>query len=488
MPLGLKAGLLCKAEVALVCCVHLWVLQQCVRARPVLVLFAAAAVAQCVPPHRTDTCRRQASSGILLGATLLPLLFSSREGDAFRKAFYVAWGTGLLVCVARALRTQLRLPAVIALTALCVRMHAHADAVSAAPYAVVGAAAFAALTRGVPGSLTFGEAAVLAQLWAILTAVVVGHAQGDVRLTKLRTAITLGTFGAVGVAAVIVRLSAAGVRSAAVYFLAAAGGAAGVLTWISAALGQNSLLWLWRYCTARAAAPLQFLAYYAVVLGVGLRATPREFRPERKTIARKWFHVLAVVMFAPTIVLHLRFMSLAFAVGLAIFVVVESLRIAEAGSFAAAVDSAIRTYVDERDGGKAVLTHIHLLLGCALPVWYTFFAHHGGNFSAKALLSAMAGVCATGVGDAAASVVGSSVGRVRWPRSRKTVEGSLAMVFSIVCFQLLCLWSVGFHGLAAESWAVLIASDVAVCLLEASTDQIDNLVLPLFHLLLLQRV
>merc|ERR1712216_965125 len=145
------------------------------------------------------------------------------------------------------------------------------------------------------------------------------------------------------------------------------------------------------------------------------------------------------------------------------------------------LDAALRTYIDERDGGTAILTHIYLLLGCALPVWYAFFAHHGGAFSARALLSALSGVAVTGVGDAAASVVGSSIGRLRWPRNKKTLEGSAAMALSVITFQAAMLHIVGFHRVGSGAWGRLVAADLAVCFLEAVTDQVDNVVLPLFH-------
>ncbi len=61
--------------------------------------------------------------------------------------------------------------------------------------------------------------------------------------------------------------------------------------------------------------------------------------------------------------------------------------------------------MDHRDEGSIVLTHIYLLLGCALPVFISFFVLRG-IYSATSLLIALSGVAVTGLGDAAASYCG----------------------------------------------------------------------------------
>jgi len=35
----------------------------------------------------------------------------------------------------------------------------------------------------------------------------------------------------------------------------------------------------------------------------------------------------------------------------------------------AKIDSFMRTFIDERDAGSLILTHLYLLVGCAAPVW-----------------------------------------------------------------------------------------------------------------------
>ena len=99
-----------------------------------------------------------------------------------------------------------------------------------------------------------------------------------------------------------------------------------------------------------------------------------------------------------------------------------------------------------------------------------------------------AGVLVLGIGDAAASVVGSRVGRRRWPGGGgKTVEGSAAAVASMLVAVVALRWAEGVPLAAGwAGWAALACCVALACALEAFTAQMDNLFLPLyFHALLL---
>lgn len=51
------------------------------------------------------------------------------------------------------------------------------------------------------------------------------------------------------------------------------------------------------------------------------------------------------------------------------FVLVEVLRIFRVPPFGAYLQRFMEPFVDQRDQGVAVLTHVYLLLGCAIPIW-----------------------------------------------------------------------------------------------------------------------
>ena len=64
-----------------------------------------------------------------------------------------------------------------------------------------------------------------------------------------------------------------------------------------------------------------------------------------------------------------------------------------------AVDHFMRQFLDEKDQGALITTHMQLLLGCALPVWLAFESQH--------MFLCVVGILSVAVGDAAAAVFGS---------------------------------------------------------------------------------
>ncbi|KAJ2665580.1 dolichol kinase [Coemansia sp. RSA 1200] len=196
-------------------------------------------------------------------------------------------------------------------------------------------------------------------------------------------------------------------------------------------------------------------------------------------LKRKSYHVLAVLMFVPGYLVAHRLQHFAFTAALAVFVVAEAVRALDIPPWGCgrAIDRFVRKFTDYRDAGPVVTSHFYLLLGCAVPVWL-------GGSSAVACL---AGVLALGLADTAASLVGMWVGRVRWPGTAKTIEGTAGFV---VCLAVAAVLvdalassdsppspdSERAAGAAAGSIAFLCA---VLGVVEALTEQNDNLVLPL---------
>ncbi|KAI6165715.1 Fph type histidine kinase [Pisolithus thermaeus] len=127
--------------------------------------------------------------------------------------------------------------------------------------------------------------------------------------------------------------------------------------------------------------------------------------------------------------------------------------------FGAAVHLFMNEFLDQKDSGTAILSHFYLLMGPSQLDQYT-------------------GILALGVGDAMASIIGKRIGRYRWfAGSPKTVEGSMAFVFSLV----LCAWCLRLFGLVDDfSMSRYAAVVTLVSVLEGFTDQNDNLTLPLY--------
>ena len=168
---------------------------------------------------------------------------------------------------------------------------------------------------------------------------------------------------------------------------------------------------------------------------------------------------------------------------------------------AAPLSAFFARFLDSRDGGTLVLTHLYLLLGCALPLWLADALPGIASLPAAAAgagagapprsvaldVAPFAGVVVLGMGDAVASVVGIHLGRCRWPGTRKTVEGTAAAAASMLLLLLLLrrLLQGGrghaeWLGPATDWWAAALCTAL-VCLLEAWTSQIDNLFLPIYY-------
>ena len=195
-------------------------------------------------------------------------------------------------------------------------------------------------------------------------------------------------------------------------------------------------------------------------------------------VIRKLYHLLALVMFAPAVALTPQFVSLSFGVSTALLLFLEYVRACRMPPLGEWLHGFMRSYTDSRDEGVAILTHLYLLVGCALPVWICP--------AGEASLAPFAGVLILGAGDAAGAIVGSTYGRARWIGGRKTFVGTTAAVVCTMASAMVItrLW-LPWPQSARELQFTFVAT-LATCLLEAFTTQIDNLVLPLFFVSVLR--
>lgn len=196
-----------------------------------------------------------------------------------------------------------------------------------------------------------------------------------------------------------------------------------------------------------------------LIIMVPVSALPRFLKLAPTVVMRKWFHLMAIILFTPVTLLSPQLMMLSYAVALCGLMVVECIR--------PLLPKPIQDFYlglsdTEKDKpGCVIISHMALISGCAFPFWLS------GCIGEDSKLLKLWGVMALGVGDSFGAIVGSSWGKTKWGWGRtRSLEGSLAMVISLsICCSLLrepCLVAVVF-----------------ATLLEAFTSQIDNLVLPL---------
>ncbi|KAI9480447.1 MAG: hypothetical protein EXX96DRAFT_180692 [Benjaminiella poitrasii] len=195
---------------------------------------------------------------------------------------------------------------------------------------------------------------------------------------------------------------------------------------------------------------------------------------------RKLFHALAVLMFVPGVLFEKLFLQLAFSVALSGFIYLEYLRYFALWPWGKSLHVFLTEFIDNRDLGPVILSHIYLLLGCAGPVW----------LSSSNVLGSLAGVLSLGFGDAAASLIGKRIGRWIWPGTNKTVEGTIAFVVSVFVSSMVIVYVAALIGVDdAVRWVASAGRSECLSylvvitltgLLEAFSTQNDNIIIPLY--------
>jgi len=192
-------------------------------------------------------------------------------------------------------------------------------------------------------------------------------------------------------------------------------------------------------------------------------------------IVRKVFHFQAFILFvrgvhSPVLLVF------AFSLALFGFVLIEALRLYLSWiPLVSTFNTFLQSFTDRRDSGPLILTHTYLLFGCAYPylIWYPSREEIRSDVWYSVCLSGILMLC---IGDSIASIVGSTLGRVKWPGSSKTLEGTLAGFISVIV-----VWNMVIQNTITPTllWPIGFVTPFAIGMVyEAFTKQIDNLVLP----------
>ncbi|ORX54071.1 hypothetical protein DM01DRAFT_1374227 [Hesseltinella vesiculosa] len=257
-------------------------------------------------------------------------------------------------------------------------------------------------------------------------------------------------------------------------------------------LHQNPFLWTLDFVFS--SPPRLFLCmYWATTIGITVVAwvllldlpsnayqngvPENQSRAKKLTSAlnkkRKLFHGLAVLMFDS-------FLRLAFGVALATFIYLEYLRYFAVWPYGKNIHMFLTEFIDNRDLGPVILSHMYLLIGCASPVW----------LGSSNLFASLSGILSLGFGDAAASLVGKRFGRWHWPGSKKTVEGTMSFIITVFLSMLVILYTSALirvdsamttlANMDVGDWTRYLLVVIAAALLEAFSLQNDNIIIPLF--------
>jgi dolichol kinase len=228
---------------------------------------------------------------------------------------------------------------------------------------------------------------------------------------------------------------------------------------------------------------------------------------------RKVFHGTMVAMLLPTIFVDPCFVALALALVLAIFLLLDLIRASQLPPLSKPIAKFLTPYVDGRDlRGPVVVSHIFLLIGCAIPLWLSLASvermgdEPWENWNVKSRdVSMLAGVICVGMGDAAASLIGRRYGRRKWPwAGGKSLEGSLAFAVAVTIGLVLGKAWLAFgwgdirqHHKSLGDWtrdAVVTALKAALCAAGASLNEAvltggnDNVIVPVVLWILVRGV
>jgi dolichol kinase len=236
-------------------------------------------------------------------------------------------------------------------------------------------------------------------------------------------------------------------------------------------------------------------AYWLAIIIVGLAIVFRLSSICEVDTRRKVFHFMMVAMLLPATYVDPTFAALSLSLILAIFLLLDLFRASQLPPLSKSLAYFLAPYVDGRDlKGPVVISHIFLLVGCAIPFWLSLGSlPRTGQDSLSGWevptreVSMVSGVICVGMGDAAASLIGRRYGRRKWVwRGGKSIEGSVAFATAVgLALGLAKAWLRigGWPANNNDSWALTagkvgVAASIASLTEAVLTGGNDNVVVP----------
>ena len=236
-------------------------------------------------------------------------------------------------------------------------------------------------------------------------------------------------------------------------------------------------------------------AYWLGIIIVGLAIVFRLSAIYEVDTRRKVFHFMMVAMLLPATYVDPTFAALALSLMLAIFLLLDLFRASQLPPLSKSLAYFLTPYVDGRDlKGPVVISHIFLLIGCAVPLWLSLGSLPRSGQGAllgwevpTREVSMVSGVICVGMGDAAASLIGRRYGRHKWVwGGGKSIEGSIAFAAAVGMALLLAKAWLRIGGWAANndnSWIMTIGKAGVAAWVASLTEAVltggnDNVVVP----------
>ncbi|KAL8089887.1 hypothetical protein AgCh_039372 [Apium graveolens] len=238
----------------------------------------------------------------------------------------------------------------------------------------------------------------------------------------------------------------------------------------------HPLLWVFNFVFSEPLKRLSLCIYWVFVIYASVLRFYNISKSSKieRILLRKYYHLMAVLMFVPALILQPKFLNLAFGAALAAFLMLEIIRVWRIWPLGHLVHQFLNAFTDHRDSDLLIVSHFSLLLGCALPIWMS------SGFNDRPL-APFAGILSLGIGDTMASMVGHKYGVLRWSKTgKKTIEGTAAGITSVLAACSILLPILATTGyIFTQHWFSLLLAVTLSGLLEAYTAQLDNAFIPL---------
>lgn len=247
-------------------------------------------------------------------------------------------------------------------------------------------------------------------------------------------------------------------------------------TRLAQGLEVHPFVWVVNYMFTDSHERLALCAYWICVIYASIRrfySISKQSKTER-ILLRKYYHLVAVLIFSPAVIFQPAFLDLAFGAAFAVFLILEMIRVWEVYPLGRTVHQFMNAFTDHRDSEILIVSHFSLLLGCALPKWMS------SGFNDRPL-APFAGILSLGIGDTMASMIGYKYGVLRWSKTgKKTIEGTAAGITSVLAACSILVPLLASSGyILSQHWLSLLVAVTLSGLLEAYTAQLDNAFIPL---------
>lgn len=240
---------------------------------------------------------------------------------------------------------------------------------------------------------------------------------------------------------------------------------------------HEPLTWLVDYIFSTHQRISLFSLWLSTLAGcVGFSTSWSRMVGQTNSLVRKVYHLAICVIFVTGYNQDLGFTSFASGGMVIVMLSLEMIRAWALWPVGNHIEKVCQSLRGKWDNRYLTLSHVYLLVGTMIPLWLLPESVNPSK------LSLSSGLISVGIGDTAAAVIGTFFGKTSLgPKSGKTLEGYIGNILAMATFKL--IW-VGYSGFIDEFSFAFAA--VSTALVEAASDNCDNLVLPLFMICFLE--